>query len=250
MDFLSQLTVTDITEAFTVTAPRAKHTKIKKRKAYGLSFCTSGKITYTKDGKKTVLEPGYAVINPMGATYELYNNLGGEFPLINFTASEKFTEDFILIPIQSFKNYQMDFEKIKTLLLCPNERLKIISTFYEILDKLSKESDKTNDNLSSVLEYINLNFQDTAINNTVLAKKANISEVYLRRIFKQKYGISPKQYILEMRIKLAKQLLLETPLSVSTISSKCGFSNIYHFCKLFKEKTDTTPTDYRKYKII
>ncbi len=250
MDFLSKLAVTEITEAYTVTASKGKHTKIKDRKAYGLSFCTSGKITYTMNGKKTVLEPGYVVINPKDATYELYNNLGGEFPLINFTCSERFTEDFICIPIVSFKNYERDYEKIKALLLSPNGRLKALSTFYDILDKLNSESYKTNSNLSQVLEYINSNFQNSELNNTVLAKKANISEVYLRKIFKQKYRISPKQYIIEMRLKLAKQLLIETNKSVGYISAECGFSNIYHFCKLFKEKIGITPNEYRKLKII
>ena len=43
-----------------------------------------------------------------------------------------------------------------------------------------------------------------------------------------------------------QQMLAEGAWGVFTISGKCGFSNPYHFCRLFKQKTGTTPSEYRR----
>ena len=65
-------------------------------------------------------------------------------------------------------------------------------------------------------------------------------------VIKKTYGISPKQYIIDTRMNMAKQMLSEGSFKINAISEKCGFTNPYHFCRLFKEKTGLTPTEYMK----
>jgi AraC-like DNA-binding protein len=100
--------------------------------------------------------------------------------------------------------------------------------------------------LSSIIHFIENNLSDNSISNTSLAQKAGISEVYLRKLFISNLGITPKQYILDLRLKKAKQLLTDTNHTVTTISEKCGFTSPYHFSRIFKEKTGVTPTQYLK----
>ena len=66
----------------------------------------------------------------------------------------------------------------------------------------------------------------------------------MRKLFLSYYHITPKQYVLDIRIRKAKQLLCDTPFSVTAIAEECGFSSVYHFCRVFKEKTGFTPTEY------
>ncbi len=66
----------------------------------------------------------------------------------------------------------------------------------------------------------------------------------MRKLFLKQYKLTPKQYILQMRIQKAKQLLEESPFTVAAISEKCGFSNPYHFSRAFKQRTGLTPTQY------
>ena len=79
-----------------------------------------------------------------------------------------------------------------------------------------------------------------------MAEKCNISEVYFRKIFTETYKITLKQFIVDIRINKAKQLLSEGFLKIGAIADLCDFSNQYNFCRLFKEKTGFTPTEYMK----
>ncbi|MBR3994676.1 MAG: helix-turn-helix transcriptional regulator [Clostridia bacterium] len=49
-----------------------------------------------------------------------------------------------------------------------------------------------------------------------------------------------------MRIQKAKFLLANGVLTITAISEECGFSSLYHFCRIFKEKTGFTPSEYSK----
>jgi len=66
-----------------------------------------------------------------------------------------------------------------------------------------------------------------------------------RKKFKEFTGFSPNQYILELRLKRAKNLLLITKLNISEISYQIGFSNIYYFSKMFKKKYGSSPKAFR-----
>lgn len=59
-------------------------------------------------------------------------------------------------------------------------------------------------------------------------------------------GVSPKQFIIELRMQKAKQLLSEGRLKIWAIAEACGFSGCYHFCKSFKQHVGITPNEYRK----
>ena len=96
------------------------------------------------------------------------------------------------------------------------------------------------------IRYIESNYQSPGLSNAELAKECNISEVYFRKIFTETYKTTPKQFIVDIRINKAKQLLSDGFLKVGTVAELCGFSNQYHFCRLFKEKTGVTPTEYMK----
>ena len=89
-------------------------------------------------------------------------------------------------------------------------------------------------------------FKRSGLSKAALAKKAGISEVYLRKLFLTYYKITPKQYILDIRLSKAKQLLVDTAFTVTDIARECGFASLYHFCRCFKKKTGTTPTEYAK----
>lgn len=245
MNALNKITVTDIKELFTVSSPRGRKEEIRNRKSYGLSFCAEGKITYKINGKPAVSDEKHAIILPKGQSYSLYGNKSGIFPVIDFDCKELLCDEVISLPIQSAETYIKDFEKMKALSLFEENRAEIMSVFYSMLHRLSLESSVRNVIIPAI-KYIENNYQNPKLSNAALAEQCNISEVYFRRIFAEAYKTTPKQFIVDIRINKAKQLLSDGRSKVGSVAEQCGFSNQYHFCRLFKEKTGLTPTEYMK----
>ncbi len=100
------------------------------------------------------------------------------------------------------------------------------------------------DKLQMIVRYID-SYHTTEINFHKLAETLNYSYDYLRHFFKEKLGISPKQYIIQKRIETAKDLLANSKTSIAQIANVCGFYSAAHLVKAFKNATGTTPSAYR-----
>ncbi|MBE6693135.1 MAG: helix-turn-helix domain-containing protein [Ruminococcaceae bacterium] len=241
---LQNIVVTNITDAATVYSKKGEPFNMKKRKAYGLSLCIDGKITYVQNGVEYVSDKDVAVFLPKGQSYSLRRDKTGHFPLINFDCLGCLCDTVTVIPIPNRDELLADYERIKRLSYIDNSRNEILSIFYGMLHRISANSIPTE--LDAAVKYIYGNYSSPQLSNSILASQSFISEVYFRRLFTAHFGISPKKFILNLRIAKAKQLLSEGFGSVSSISEKCGFSSQYHFCRIFKARCGITPSEYRR----
>ncbi len=89
--------------------------------------------------------------------------------------------------------------------------------------------------------YYNLNLKVSD-----LTKLLGIGQPYLFTIFKKFFGVSPKQYIIEFRLKQAKKLLTETSMQINIIANSVGYKDSHDFTKLFTRKFGLSPSEYRK----
>jgi YesN/AraC family two-component response regulator len=78
-----------------------------------------------------------------------------------------------------------------------------------------------------------------------LSETIGVSKSYLSRIFKQGTGISPWDYLNRFRIQKAKELLLLTDESVTTIATKVGYDDAGYFTRVFHEITGCSPRLFR-----
>lgn len=244
MYVLDNLVVTEVYSPIVVHSKKGRVFQMTNRSRYGLSLCMSGQITYTMNGKKYVSNENNAVLLPRGGTYSLIGDKEGLFPVLDFECDNCSCSEILILPLDNAQACIQNFESLKNLFLHSESKLKIFSSFYDLLSKVSAASTLKHTPLHTVMGCIAENIQDPKLSNTYLAKQIGISEVYLRKLFLSHYQITPKQYILDIRINKAKQMLCDTPFSVASIAEACGFSNIYHFCRIFKQRTGLTPTQY------
>jgi AraC-like DNA-binding protein len=77
-----------------------------------------------------------------------------------------------------------------------------------------------------------------------LAGLCGISGVYLRKIFMTRFGVSPKEYIIQKRMDYACRLLLSGQLGVREVALHCGYSEPCHFSREFKKRIGVAPKNY------
>jgi transcriptional regulator GlxA family with amidase domain len=78
-----------------------------------------------------------------------------------------------------------------------------------------------------------------------LSKSVNLSPARLRELFRDETGKSPVQYLRNLRIQRAEQLLQDTFLSVKEIAFLSGMRDMSHFVRDFKRQNGLTPTEFR-----
>lgn len=105
--------------------------------------------------------------------------------------------------------------------------------------------DYTSDLAEKMKEYLHNNAA-SKFKLEKLCKYISRSESQTIKLFKEAYGITPYAYFLNKKIKLAKDMLLNTNLSVKQIADHLSFADEYYFSNVFKQKTGISPTKYRK----
>ena len=128
--------------------------------------------------------------------------------------------------------------------------LKINGLMYSLLGNLTDEigilNQSTNQQLSTLARhFMDLHYHDP-IQMTDVADFVGVHPNYLANIFKKETNATPKSYLTNLRIRKAKELLLETSDSVSFISQSVGFTDSLSFSKFFKKETGSSPLHYRK----
>ena len=86
---------------------------------------------------------------------------------------------------------------------------------------------------------------ESGLNAQALARELNVSYSSFRHTFQQHTGSSPHQYLLELRLVRARNLLTQTTQSVKEIAQHAGFDDEHYFCRFFKMKTGLTPGQWR-----
>ncbi|MBO7743591.1 helix-turn-helix domain-containing protein [Paenibacillus sp. MWE-103] len=84
------------------------------------------------------------------------------------------------------------------------------------------------------------------LNMRSLAHSLKLTPVQLTRRFRAAYGMTPSEFVTELRLARACRLLEETTLSMDKIASRCGYENGFYLSRVFRHKRGMTPSFYRK----
>lgn len=113
--------------------------------------------------------------------------------------------------------------------------------------KQSNQQEKVSNNeeIRKALTYIQKNLS-RPITLEEVANHVYLSQYYFSKLFKKEMNINFVTYVNQRRIEEAKKLLVESSLSIETISRNLGFSQPSYFIKTFRSMTSSTPANYRR----
>nr|WP_249138890.1 GlxA family transcriptional regulator [Actibacterium sp. MT2.3-13A] len=94
--------------------------------------------------------------------------------------------------------------------------------------------------LSQVIQMMEHNIEEP-ISPALLAKEVGMSTRQLERLFRRYLNRSPKRYYMELRLQKARNLLMQTDMSVINVALACGFASPSHFSKCYRAHYNTTP---------
>lgn len=142
------------------------------------------------------------------------------------------------------------FKKCNEKSFSSGDVLQIISGMYAIIGEYinrlpSEDITQSYNRLSPVTAYIKENLH-RPIRISELSAILYVCDDHLIRLFKHSTNKTPSRYIMDLRIEAAMRLLSSTDLSVSEIAERVGFSQGSFMTKVFKEKLNILPKDYRK----
>lgn len=98
--------------------------------------------------------------------------------------------------------------------------------------------------VSKIVTYLNTHYTET-LEIGEIAEQLHLSHSRLIALFKKFETVTPKQYIINLRIRKARELLENSSLSISEIATTVGYPNALYFSRIFKKNTGISPTQYR-----
>ena len=221
-----------------------------------LLFLDGCRITYTdKDGVENVADSGDVVLTPVGSEYRAvlsdFLSPSSHTVGINFLLKDESGEECVIgDDITVFRG--VDISEMTALFdraaLGDGMGKKVSGRIIllEILSRLAEHpSDGGNRTVSEAIGFLYENIEKNP-SVTELARHCCVSEVYLRRKFKEYMGVSPAEYKTELRLNKAASYLRFGDISVQEISDTLGYATVSHFIKEFKKRFGLSPLKYRK----
>lgn len=214
----------------------------------------------TKEHTFTI-EPGHVIVIPSDIAHRFYAIT--PIRLAVFQAEHILSETMDLFqklaPQPQVKLYSMsqfDVEQyyslfrqwLRVLSESISDKEKYINTWIQLFLHFLMQhvhSDQQVISVTNAADYIRNNLQEE-LRISDLAKYANLSESGFRRMFKEAYGLTPKQYQQQCRMVEAKWLLRSTEKTIQAISEQVGFVNLHSFSSWFQNNEGVSPSEWRK----
>lgn len=108
-----------------------------------------------------------------------------------------------------------------------------------------KQAASAEPTLNWITSYFSFNLSEP-LSVEQMAGRAHLSPSRFSAVFKERFGVPPHKYLLQLRIQHAGELLKTTGLGLQDIAAYCGFADIHHFSKAFKRSTGLSPGAYRE----
>lgn len=249
-DILSNLAIQKVCLATTIYNQTNARAKRADRPRWAVIMKYEGETVYRCNGKSYVSNADNMVILPMGCSYEWTCTKAGHYAVAEFQSDLR-CDCIFRFPVKNGDKILRILKDLeyKRSLKKPMYEIESIRDVYTVILMLTEAKQKKYvptekaQKLAPAVEYIAKNFNKD-LRNDDLARLTRISTVYFRKLFAEVYGISPMNYVKELRIKKAKEMLKSDYGSITDIALSLGYSTIYDFSRDFKKHTGVSPSKY------
>ena len=111
-------------------------------------------------------------------------------------------------------------------------------------------SSKKEETTKIISRYLTIHYNDPALSIQSVAERFGFSPSYLTRLFKEQIGITPIQFVDDVRMKKAIELLNHRTLTINQIAEAVGYSNQFYFARRFKRYFGMPPTLYKQKNLV
>lgn len=214
------------------------------REIYLLHYCVSGKGQFEIHNTIHQVRPGHLfIITPkVVTTYRADFQDPWHYVWIGFTggSAERLLELPPVVPYEADTFLRIK-ETVKTHTLSPEIYASLI---FELFHYLFSAKEPPADVCRQIRDYVVLNYMKP-LTVEELSRQAGLNRRYLSRIFKEKYGVPLKEYIVAFRMRKACEML-QKGYSVSEAANMSGYTDVFHFSKMFHKTIGYSPAAYRK----
>lgn len=214
-----------------------------------LSYRVAGRGVFETQGKHLCSRPGDILFIPANTPYTAEYS-GGESIVVHFSDCN-YHEAESLTPTGTESIGAL----FSHLLNEWNERRSVNRTKAAIYTLLARiEEDRTGPTedpaLAACLAFMEEHFTDPELRMEDVCAAGFVSPSGLLRGFIKQFGISPKQYLIKLRMKRALELLMAGGLPVGEVSASCGFSDTKYFARTFKKHYGYPPSHLHRHILV
>lgn len=251
MDILSNLIITRVRSVTKIYMPKGVSKKRSGREHWAISFKYEGETEFTSKKENSISNAQNVMILPKGSTYAWQCKSAGHSYMIEFESDLEFDRVFS-VPIKNSAELLKQFQKLEQSRIKnpKTAQIRSINTIYYFILSLIKESEqkyipsKKRQIILAATDYIAKNY-NKRITNEDLAQIAGVSTIYFRKLFTEIVGVSPINYVQNVKVQKAKEMLFSDYSSITDIALSLGYQNIYDFSRAFKKNTGLSPLQYR-----
>jgi len=244
-----------ITDNMNSFDPITNLTKPRIATTYEAMLFTKNGGYFVVDGEKFDISKGTVRFIKPGQ--EIYSKKYKDAYVIYFNVEETGFNLIDSIPTKHIcSDYSENLSLFQSIIKCfinsGNNNYLIYTFLFKLIHNFIFDSKNVNDKLrigdSAVLAAINyIEYNYTyQITLTDIAKNVNLHPNYFHKLFKNKTGQTPFEYLTELRLNTASDMLITTTHTISEIAFQCGFDNPSYFICVFKKKKGITPNRFRK----
>ena len=215
--------------------------EVSARPFSALSFRVSGSGAFEIGNKRIVTQKGDVLFLPANTPYKVEYS-SSESIVVHFEQCNYFESENICL--ENIAKIGLLFNRLLESWSEKRSVNQAKSIIYEILEKIDRDKriSLSDSAFNRCVQYIDAHFFESTLDINTVCNIGFISASSLQRAFNAHFGISPKQYLLKLRMNRALELLAEKELSVKEIAFACGFKDEKYFSRAFKNKYGYPPS--------